>query len=721
MKRKKRGTPTSTRTKTSHTISGLKRPAPRSRSIKNIRTRTWVLWIIVLTVFIGGLLFLETLNEQLPSLSRLERIDPASATRVYSQDGVLLHSFFTSNRTYTPFDRIPPSAIHALLSMEDRDFYHHWGINLLGILRALIVDIRYMEFRQGGGTITMQLTRPLFFGRKQTLTRKIKEALTAIRIEKTYSKNEILEMYLNISDFGNNAFGIEAAARRYFDKNVQDLTIDESALLIGLLKGTSWYSPIRHPDRAIKQRNIVMRTMVETGYLKQAQYDTLKQRPLDLRLNDPNKMKIAPYFTEYIRRQLNRMQDSLGVNIYEDGLRVYTSLNTRFQYFMEKAVAKHIDAIQERVRNQADFKDLKKELGDSLFNTKTEVELAFVALNPHNGQILAMIGGRDFNKSKFNRVTQARRQPGSAFKPFLYTAAIDNGYSPADQYLNQPTVEINADGTRWTPENYGKSVGGLTTLRDALRRSLNLVAVRLIADVGPRTVVHYARLMGITTPIRPYSSLALGSSEVIPLELVSAYGTFANNGIHVKPVSILKIEDKNGNVIYNALPDQQQALSPETTQIMRSMMMDVVKRGTGASLGWKYHFHIPAGGKTGTTNNYTDAWFVGYTPDIATGVWVGLDDAQLSLGRGMTGAGAALPFWGEFMSSVYDSVQFVHGKFQDSPGVFKLEICLDSKKLAGPYCPHTIEELFTAKNRPTEVCDIHKGFDSYKKRHHKRF
>jgi len=567
----------------------------------------------------------------------------------------------------------------------------------------------------------MQLTRPLFFGRKQTLTRKIKEALTAIRIEKTYSKNEILEMYLNISDFGNNAFGIEAAARRYFDKDVQDLTIDESAMLIGLLKGTSWYSPIRHPNRSIKQRNIVMRTMVETGYLKQAQYDSLKQRPLDLRLNDPNKMKIAPYFTEYIRRQLNRMQDSLGVNIYEDGLRVYTSLNTRFQYFMEKAVARHIDAIQERVRNQADFKEMKEELGDSLFNVKTKVELAFTAINPHNGQILAMIGGRDFNKSKFNRVTQARRQPGSAFKPFLYTAAIDNGYSPADQYLNQPTVEINADGTRWTPENYNKSVGGLTTLRDALRRSLNLVAVRLIADVGPRTVVHYARLMGITTPIRPYSSLALGSSEVIPLELVSAYGTFANNGIHVKPVSILKIEDKNGNVIYNAIPDQQQALSPETAQIMRSMMMDVVKRGTGASLGWKYHFHIPAGGKTGTTNNYTDAWFVGYTPDIATGIWVGLDDAQLSLGRGMTGAGAALPFWGEFMSSVYDSVQFVHGKFQDSPGVFKLEICLDSKKLAGPYCPHTIEELFTAKNRPTEICDIHKGFDSYKKRRHKRF
>lgn len=721
MKRKKRGNLTSTRIKTIHHSQSLKRPAALGHYLKNVRTRTWILWSIVLMLVVSGFLTLMILNEELPSLARLERIDPASATRVYSQDGVLLHSFFTSNRTYTRFDRIPPSAVHALLSMEDRDFYQHWGINLLGIVRAAIVDIRYMEFRQGGGTLTMQLTRPLFFGREQTIIRKIKEALTAIRIEKTYSKNEILEMYLNISDFGNNAFGIEAAARRYFDKDVQDLNTGESALLIGLLKGTSWYSPIRHPDRALKQRNIVMRTMVETGYLNSAQYDSLKQEPLNLKLNDPNKMKIAPYFTEYIRRQLNRMQDSLDVNIYEDGLRVYTSLNTRFQYFMEKAVAKHMDAIQARVRGQRDFKDLKEELGDSLFETKTKVELAFTALNPHNGQILAMIGGRDFDKSKFNRVTQARRQPGSAFKPFLYTAAIDNGYSPANQYLNQPTVEINPDGSRWTPENYDKSVGGLTTLRDALRRSINLVAVRLIADVGPRTVVHYARLLGLSTPVRPYSSLALGSSEVIPLELVSAYGTFANNGIHVKPVSILKIEDKNGNEIYNARPEQQQALSPETAQIMRSMMMDVVKRGTGGSLGWKYNFHIPAGGKTGTTNNYTDAWFVGYTPDIAAGIWVGLDDAQLSLGRGMTGASAALPFWGDFMSSVYDSVQFVHGKFQDSPGVVKLEICLDSRKLAGPYCPNTVEELFTEKNRPTEKCDIHTGFDSYKKRHRKSF
>ena len=606
--------------------------------------------------------------------------------------------------------------------MEDRDFYSHWGINLAGILRALLVDIRHMSIVQGGGTLTMQLTRPLFFGREQKLTRKIKEALTAIRIEKTYSKNEILEMYLNINSFGNNAFGIQAAAKRYFNKDVEDLTIEEAAMLIGLLKGTSWYSPIRHPQRALHQRNVVMSTMVATGYLTPQQYDSLKQIPLKLDLYDPNKMHVAPYFTEYVRRQLNRLQDSLGVNIYEDGLRVYTTLDTRFQHYMERAIDLHIDQLQEQVRAQRDFVDLKKTMTDTAaYKDMTTVEIAFVAINPHNGHILAMVGGRDFDKSKFNRVTQAKRQPGSAFKPFLYTAAIDNGFSPADQLYNQPTVEFNGDGTRWTPENYDHSVGGLVTLREALRRSLNLVAVRLINEINPRTVVKYARAMGISTPLRPFSSLALGSSEVIPLELVSAYGTFANNGLHIPPISIERIEDRSGTVIYQNSPHPKVALSPETTQIIRDMMETVVNRGTGYGIRRDFKFYVPAGGKTGTTNNYTDAWFVGYTPDIAAGVWVGMDDPKLSLGPRMSGSRAAAPFWGEFMKTAYDSIPFIHGKFAESPGVFKLEICLDSHKLATAYCPNTVTDLFTEKNQPTEKCDIHTGFNSSNRGRKKRF
>jgi penicillin-binding protein 1A len=720
MKRKKRGHPTST------SISPIKSRTTISTQFKpkmngGLKKSTWV-FLSVFTIFLLFILIVFlSIKDDLQSFEKLERIDPAIATQVYSADGERLHSFFTTNRAYTPFENIPKHVIDALLSTEDRAFYDHWGIDSKGLARAVFNLIRYGGIHGGGSTITMQLSRNLYFGYERTPTRKLKEMITSIQLEKTYSKNEILEMYFNINSFGNHAVGIQSAAKRYFDKDIGQLTIPEAAMLVGVLKGPSLYSPIRHPERALKRRNIVLSMMMDNNKITRAQFDSLKQTELNLKLNDPNKMQSAPYFVEYIRRQLNRLQDSLDVNIYEDGLKVYTSLNTKFQYYMEKSIEKNIDAIQERVSNQKAFAELKETVSDSVFKEMTEVQLAFVALNPHNGQILAMVGGRDFEKSKFNRVTQAKRQPGSAFKPFLYTAAIDNGYSPAYRLLNQPTVEINADGSRWTPENYGKSVGGLTTLRMAMKKSLNLVAVRLINEVNPRNVKKYAQAMGITTQIRPFSSLALGTSEVIPLELVSAYGTFANNGLHVKPISIVKIEDKNGSVIYQKLPEPQEVLSPETTHIVRNMMQDVMDHGTGGPVRWKYKFYEPAGGKTGTTNGFTDAWFMGYTPDIVAGIWVGMDDQKQTLGRGMAGGVAALPFWATFMKSVYDSVSFNKSKFIDSPGVFEVEICLDTQKLATAYCPNTVTDLFTAKNKPHETCDVHTGYDSAKKKHRRRF
>jgi len=710
MKRKKRGNPTSSRIKP--VFSSTRIITKKKRSYDINLNKPAIIAISVSSLFLVSMIILFfIIKDDLQSFDKLEKIDPAIATQVYSSDGELLHSFFTSNRAYTPYDKIPQNVIDALISTEDRSFRKHWGIDLYGIARAFVSIIFYGE-TQGGSTITMQLSRNLYFGFEQTVTRKIKEMITSIQLEKTYSKNEILEMYFNVNSFGNHAYGIQSAAKRYFNKDVSDLKTDEAAMLIGILKGPSWYSPIRHPDRALQRRNIVLRMMHDNGKLEKTQFDSLKTLPLSLDLNDPNKMKMAPYFTEYIRTQLNRLQDSLHVNIYEDGLRVYTSLNTEFQYYMEKAIANHIDQVQERVREQNDFKEFKETLSDTAFNEITEVQLAFIALNPHTGHILAMVGGRDFEKSKFNRATQAKRQPGSSFKPFLYTAAIDNGFSPADQYLNQPTVEINPDGSRWTPENYDKSVGGLTTLREAMYRSLNLVAVRLINEVNPRNVARYAKEMGISTQVRPFSSLALGSSEVIPLELVSAYGIFANNGLHVKPISIVKIEDKNGSVIYENQPDSREVLSPETTHIIRKMMQDVVIRGTGYPIRRDYKFYQPTGGKTGTTNSFTDAWFVGYTPDIAAGIWIGLDDPKQTLGPGMAGGRVALPFWGDFMSTVYDSISFNRGRFVDSPGVFDIEICLETKQLATAYCPNTKVEMFTSKNKPEESCQVHKGFET---------
>ncbi len=717
MKRKKHGQQTSSRIRpvTGYPIKTTRKKFAFPSVNLELKKTTWVLLTMLGGGFFGLLILLLVIKDDLQSFDKLEKIDPAIATQVYSADGELLHSFFTSNRAYTTYSELPQNVIDALISTEDRNFREHWGIDVQGIGRALYKIIVHFD-RQGGSTITNQLSRNLYFGYEQTITRKIKEAITSIQLEKTYSKNEILEMYFNVNSFGNNAYGIQAAAKRYFNKDVSDLSTQEAAMLIGILKGPSWYSPIRHPERALQRRNIVLSMMYDFGKLGKEEYDTLKTKPLGLKLNDPNKMKTAPYFTEYIRRQLNKLQDSLHVNIYEDGLRVYTSLNTKFQHYMEEAIAKHIDIVQETVIGQPDFKELREEMGDSAFAETAKVQIAFVALNPKNGQILAMVGGRDFDKSKFNRVTQAKRQPGSAFKPFLYTAAIDNGFSPVDQYLNQPTVEINDDGTRWTPENYNKSVGGLTTLREAMYRSLNLVAVRLINDVNPRTVSKYAHDMGISTRIRPFSSLALGTSEVYPLELVAAYGIFANNGLYVKPISITRIEDKNGQVIFENYPHSKEVLSPETTHIIRNMMMDVINRGTGYPVRRDFKFYQPMGGKTGTTNNFTDAWFVGYTPDIVAGVWVGMDDPKQTLGPGMAGGRVALPFWGEFMSAIYDSVAFTRNKFIDSPGIFEMEVCLETKQKATAYCPNTKVELFTSKNKPEEFCQTHKGLNSSRKK-----
>ena len=721
MKRKMRNSSSSTRIKPieSSTFSRIE-PIQAKNAGHSRKLKIW-LFTGLAVALIGGTGFFFYLIHGMPSLRSLERIDPAMATQIYSVDGEVLHSFFRYNRTFTPFDKIPKYVVNALISTEDREFYNHWGINLAGILRAIIIDIIYLDpTKQGASTITMQLARNLYLGLEQTYVRKIREILTAIQIERTYSKNEILEIYLNYMSFGNNAFGIRSAARRYFDKPVDELNVQEAALLIGILKGQSYYSPIRHPDRALQRRNIVMKMMVDDDRLDQAVYDSLRILPLDLKLNDPHDMKVAPYFTEYIRRQLNRLQDSLNVNIYEDGLRVYTTLNTKMQKYMEMSVDSIVDKIQDRVRNQPAFEKLRQTMTDTAFQDLSTMQIAFVAIDPKTGHILAMIGGRDFNKSKFNRVTQMQRQPGSAFKPFLYTAAIDNGYMTTDEYLNQPTVEFNEDG-RWTPKNYSGTVGGLMTLREALRGSVNLVAVRLISDITPKTVVRYAKAMGITSPLRPFSSLALGSSEVIPLELVSAYGIFANNGVHVKPISILKIEDKNGNLIYQARTERREVLSQQTTYIMNNLLQDVMNHGTGAHVRSIYKFYHPAGGKTGTTNDNTNAWFVGFTPDIVAGVWVGLDDFQYNLGPGMAGSVAALPFWATFMKTAYDSLQFRQASFPEASGIIRLQICRETHKIATNYCPDTYEEIFNINFKPTETCDLHRGPNTLRNQRKRQF
>lgn len=679
---------------------------------KKFLSRRKIILTAVCSISILIFLYGAYILQGMPDLTELENARPAEATRIYSADGKVIHELFIQNRIWLSFGQIPEHAIQAALATEDRAFYQHWGIALKRVVKPIVVNLFTMRYQEGFSTITMQVARNLYvkkIGFERNITRKIREILTAIQIERTYSKQEILEMYLNIAWFGRGAYGIQQAAQNYFRKDAVDLKPEESALLIALLKGPAIYSPINHPERAIGRRNLVLHNMVVCGYLTTSHFDTLKTLPLTAS-NENATSGTAPYFTEYVRQQLNELQETIGFNVYEDGLNVYTTLNTIYQVAIDSAITNQMPMLQKSVTlNLKNWKE-KEELSDSTFTEKSGVQIAFVALDHETGEIKAMVGGRDFSKSKFNRAVQARRQPGSTFKPFVYAAAIDNGYTPADKLLNQPVVLTNTDGTRWTPENFDHSFGGLMTLREGLRHSKNLVTTRLILEVGPQVVADYARQLGISTPLAPYPSLAMGSTAVVPLEMVSAFGVFANGGVRVEPVAILRIEDRNGNILYEHHPQRREALNRSTAYIITDMLQDVVDHGTGRSIRWKYNWQAPVAGKTGTTNDYADAWFIGFTPHLTAGVWVGLDDPVFKLGRGHTGAGAALPFWAEFMKKIYKDLDIPEESFRQPSDIIRLDICDDSGQIATNFCPKVIKnEVFKATNHPQETCELHPG------------
>jgi len=694
------------------------------------RNRKTLIWLsIILILLSGGFAFLNYLSRDLPSLTQLEHYEPELTTKIYSADGKVIKELYIQRRVLVPLDKIPPEMKHAVIDTEDRRFWRHWGLDTRRIIKALMVDIIHMSFREGASTITQQLARMLYLGLEKTIIRKIKEVLTALQIERTYSKREILEMYLNQVYFGHGAYGVQAAARHYFGKDAEDLTLEECALLAALPRSPNYYSPYRNPEAALKRRNLILRNMWKCGHLSEDRYREAIAKPIKLREGgEEEERDIAPYFTEYIRQKLERKYGEL---LYTGGFSIYTTLDTRVQACAERAVAQHLPILQERVRRNILSKGLLKDLidpsllektdlraimadpalVDSIINAKAAVQVALVALDVKNGHILAMIGGRDFSESQFNRAVQARRLPGSAFKPFVYTAVIDNGYPPTFEVLNQPIVVNLPDGTRWIPHNYDGSEGGPTTLRDGLRMSYNLVAARLIQGVvKPEVVVDYARKLGLTTELVPVDAIALGTSEVIPLEITSAYGAFANGGVRVEPVAILEIRDKNGAVIERNVPKRRVVLREETAYVMTDLLKTVVNRGTGYTARTIYHFYRPAGGKTGTTDDWTDAWFIGFTPQIVAGVWVGIDDPKISLGPHQAGAVAALPIWARFMKSAHDTLGLPVEDFPMPKGVVRVKICKQTKKLATKYCPEVMEEVFIKGTEPTEYCDKHRGF-----------
>ncbi len=675
------------------------------------------LLIFALVLFCFLVIVAQTLKgyqKALPSLSQLANIQPRLVTRVFSADGIVLKDFYSERRILVPLKEIPPYMVDALLSTEDKRFYNHWGVDLIRVPKAFLVNLQRGEFAQGFSTLTQQLARNLFLTREKTVTRKLKEILTAIKIERTYSKDEILEMYLNQHYFGRGAYGIQAAAQTYFGKSPVDLKIEECALMVGLLQAPERYNPFRKPEAATKRRNLVLQSMVNYGKLSRQKADSLKQLPLGLGTGHDD-VGLAPYFTEMIRQYLETNYGESA--LYERGLSVYTTLNGTLQKVAEEALTSGVDSLQKNMEQTHSPEDpaytlmvpeTTKVEGKLKIGQKRgykRLQAAFAALDNSNGNVLALIGGRDFVQTKFNRATQALRQPGSAFKPFVYTAAIETGTKPTDILFDAPIV-INVPGFgEWRPENVDNKFWGAMTLRRGLAWSRNLIAIKLMQKVGAEKTVEYAHKMGISSTLKPVPSLAIGTSEVGLLEMVSAYSVFPNMGVKVQPRYILRIEDKDGNVLErNETTSRREVLNPQTAYIMVNMMTSVINGGT-AQAARRAGFDRPAAGKTGTTDEFSDNWFIGYTPQITAGAWVGFDD-KTSIGANQTGASNALPIWTSFMLAA--TQHYPYKDFDIPTGILFREVDPETGELATDGCPETIREVFTEKTVPTEKCHKHR-------------
>ena len=637
------------------------------------------------------LLYVIVLIPFTPSISDIRKARVDQPAQILSADGKLLAEFKPSNREWVTLSEISPHMVDALISTEDHRFYQHHGIDWRRTGSAALHT--FGGDRQGGSTITQQLARNLYpdeIGRAPTLTRKVKEAITALKIEATYSKDQILETYLNTVPFLYNAYGVEMAARTYFGKSADQLDILESATLTGMLKGNSYYNPVLNPERALERRNTVLAQMVKYGRLSPAAYDTLKRKPLrvdfERQVEPPGP---APHFAQQLRKWLISWADRNDYNIYSDGLIVHTTIDSRLQSMATAAVALQGNALQSVansawsgrsgctpgndlfktfIRETPDYRaaraagqsdeDALQHLGAdrtfvrTLCRDKTEVQAGFLAIDPRNGQIKAWVGSRDFTDEPFDHVQQSRRQPGSTFKPFVYGAAFEDGTKPTDTFVDQP-VEIPLKGGEiWRPNDDVAPSGKPMTLRDALAYSRNRITAQLMEEVGPNKVVRLARAMGVRdSTLDPVPSLALGTSPVTIKEMVSAYSTIANDGEYLEPRMVTSIEDHNGNVLAQFEPaSPERALPAAADRTLIDVMRDVVNRGTGVGIRSRFGIRADVAGKTGTTQDNADGWFILMHPQLVAGAWVGFDDGRVTLGSSYWGEGAhtALPIVGDF-------------------------------------------------------------------------
>ncbi len=714
---------------------------PRVRVVLRIARQAGLIALFLLVALVGtisGVLFAYA--DDLPEISALDEYRPNTITRLLARDGREIGAFATERRVVIGYDDIAPSLRQAIIATEDAGFEHHFGLSIKDTARAIALDLLTGE-RKGASTITQQVARDLFlreymrqggvYARSgfEGLERKVKEWMVSLKIERRYTKREIFTLYANQIYLGHGAYGVEAAAHLYFDKPAKELTLEESAVLAGIIQSPERLSPFADPTRSLARRNQVLRRMEEEHFISTKESTDAQARPLVLQGQPTPDRSIAPYFVEDIRKGLEQKFGAKA--LYEAGLRVQTTLDADLQEAANAAVERGLRRLDKRrggyrkptrnilaegqplerfmtdrwtrpilagdivpavviaaaptgarVRIGTDEVDLPKtayawtrkasaadlfKVGDLIevevgsveggrpgalkLEQQPVVEGALLAIDNRTGQIRAMVGGFSFARSKFNRATQARRQVGSLFKPIVYTTAIDRGFTPVSVFIDAPvSFDAGAGQPPYQPQNYDRKYEGPVTLRRALEQSRNIPAVKAMAEIGPRNVVEYAKRFGLSGDYPPYLSLALGAMESSLVEMTSAYSAFPNSGVRMRPFSVLTVADRDGNLLEENRPEPHEAIRADTAFVMTNLLRGVVQRGTAAtaaSLDW------PLAGKTGTMDEYTDAWFIGFDPNITVGVWLGYDEKK-SLGNGETGATAALPIWTEFMKFYID-------------------------------------------------------------------
>ncbi|HZE76365.1 MAG TPA: PBP1A family penicillin-binding protein [Gemmatimonadales bacterium] len=654
-----------------------------------------------------------------PSIEGLDQYDPNQAAKVYAADGRLITDLGLERRTVVPLGEMSPYVKAAFIATEDKRFYEHQGIDWLRVFGAVKANVFKLRFAEGFSTITMQLARNLWpediSGRDKSLRRKLKEVKVALEIERKYPKDKILELYLNQIDLGNRAYGVETASQRYFGKSVRELNLPEAATLAAIPKAPSRYNPRRNPNLNLQRRNTIINLLRDDAELSERDAERWKAYPL-LLSSHSDFSGVAEYFVEYVRQQLDAR---FGPGLYKEGLRIYTTLDLEMQQAAERALESRLEAIEDGADGKFPHQTYRQYL-DAHADTPQDhgniptpyLQGLAVTLEAKTGAIRAMVGGRDFDDSKFNRATQSRRQPGSTFKPIVYSAAVEAGYPLSYVITDDPlTVELPPPQGMWMPQNYDLEFEGPMTLRRALMLSRNIVAVKLGMEVGEQAVIGEAAKFGLTTKVPAVPSIHIGSADVIPLEMIAAYTTFANLGVRTVPNAILRVEDRSGKMLWQPQVRNEIVMDSLHAWLMNDALRDVVRHGTAFTAVAARNFPAPAGGKTGTTNDGFDVWFIGFTPDLVTGVWIGFDQPQKIKSNAQGGILAA-PAWTAMMKEVYDR-RPIPPAWPRPEGLAALDIDRSTGYKATPFCPKELHyiESFIPGTEPTQFCPVHSPFN----------